>query len=65
MGSGAYIWRRKDIILHCGRLSRQVCQQSLRRLEISGVKALGEPAIYLQQELVSSGALPLTLPEVS
>ena len=62
--SVAYIWRREDIILRRGRFPRQVCQQSPRCLEISGVKALRKPAIDLHQELMSSGASPLTLPEV-
>ena len=42
---------------------RQPFQQRLGLLEVGSVKALGEPAINLRQELVSFCALALLLPQ--
>src|SRR5262245_55478051 len=41
----------------------QRCQQRLRLLEVGGVKALGETAVDLCQELVRRGPLALLLPQ--
>ena len=43
-------------------LSLQGFQQGLGLLEVGGVKALGEPAVDLGQELMGIGALALLLP---
>src|SRR6266853_3692485 len=42
---------------------RQRVQQRLGLLQVSGVEALGEPAIDWGQELVGFGALALLLPQ--
>src|SRR5215831_9078539 len=44
---------------------RQRIQQYLRRLQVSGVKALGEPAVDRCQQFVGFGALALALPQAS
>src|SRR6516164_802506 len=43
----------------------QRVQQYLRLLQVSGVKALGEPAVDRCQQFVGFGALALALPEAS
>ena len=43
--------------------SRELLQQCLRLLEISGLKSLGKPAIDLFQKLPGGGAFALLLPE--
>src|SRR5712691_1031600 len=45
------------------RLSFQHFQQRLGLLQVSGVKALGKPAIDLRQQLPGFGALALALPQ--
>src|SRR5262245_28555968 len=47
------------------RLRCQLLQQRLGLLEVSRVKALGEPAIDRCQQLVGLGALALMLPQAS
>src|SRR5262245_34691435 len=44
---------------------RQCVQQYLRLLQVSGVKALGEPAVDGCQQCVSFGTLALLLPQAS
>src|SRR5215510_711353 len=44
--------------------SLQLCQQRLRLLDVSGVKALREPAIDRGQEVVGFGTPTLLLPQV-
>ena len=46
-------------------LSRQLLQQCLRVLEVSGVKPLGEPAVDWRQEVIGFLAFALLLPEPS
>ena len=46
-------------------LGSQRFQQCFGLLEVSRVKALGEPAVYLCQQLSGRCPLPLTLPEPS
>ena len=43
--------------------SRQCVQQQFGLLEVRGVKALSEPAVYLRQELLRFYALALLLPQ--
>ena len=46
-------------------ISPQLLQQRLGLLEVSGVKALGEPAVDRGQQLVGLGALALVLPQAA
>src|SRR6266508_2647021 len=59
-------WRRVKVVPMCVYpLSLQGFQQGLGLLEVGGVKALGEPAVDLGQELMGIGALALLLPQAS
>src|SRR5262245_66320909 len=42
---------------------RELLQQRLRLLEVSGVKALGEPAVDRREQLVGFSMLALLLPQ--
>ena len=50
-------------VLGTPMLLRQRLQQGFGLLEVSGVKALGEPAVDRRQQLVGLGALALLLPQ--
>ena len=44
-------------------VSGQLLQQRVRLLEVGGVKALGEPAVDLRQQVTRPLSLPLPLPQ--
>ena len=46
-------------------ISRQLLQQRFGLLQVGGVKALGEPAVDLRQELVSGSTPALTLSQAT
>src|SRR5262245_47574272 len=62
VGETSKCWGSPQPKLHT-TLGPQLCQQGLGLLEVGRVKALGEPAVYLRQQLACRGPLPLPLPE--
>jgi len=57
------VWRGARRSHRAAHASSQGRQQGLRLLEVSGVKALDEPAVDLPQELSRFSLLALVLPE--
>jgi len=58
--TSSIVWK-KDV--SAGVVLRQRVQQCLRLLQVRRVKALGEPAVDLSEQLVSFGVLLLALPQ--
>jgi hypothetical protein len=49
-------------VFSIGKLGRQLIEQNLRVLQISGVEALGEPTVDRSEEVARFGAFALITP---